>query len=54
MSIRSTSNMSPVRNEQPSRQARRVEPDGPSFTEVVHSRLFSNYVPPRGEAHRIA
>ncbi|WP_169622913.1 hypothetical protein [Rhodococcus sp. BL-253-APC-6A1W] len=52
MSIRSTSNMSPVRREQP-RPARRVEQDGPSFTEVVHSRLFSNYVPPRGEAHRI-
>ncbi|NLV80240.1 MAG: hypothetical protein GXY65_13035 [Rhodococcus sp.] len=49
MSIRSTSNVSRGRAQQAQRPTRRADHDGPSFTELIHSRLFSSYEPPRGE-----
>jgi len=53
MSIRSTSQVSAARKPQQSRRPR-ADADGPSFTEVIHSRLFSNYETPRGEEQRSA
>ncbi|MGN5237357.1 MULTISPECIES: hypothetical protein [unclassified Rhodococcus (in: high G+C Gram-positive bacteria)] len=49
MSIRSTSNAKVRSQTQHQRPHRIVEHDGPSFTEAIHSRLFSNYEPPRGD-----
>ncbi|WP_241383837.1 hypothetical protein [Rhodococcus sp. CH91] len=54
MAIRSTSQLSAVRTAQSVRRPARIEPEGPSFTEVIHSQLFSNYQVPRGEVKRSA
>ncbi|AHD23773.1 MULTISPECIES: hypothetical protein [Rhodococcus] len=54
MAIRSTSQMGASRTASSTRRPVRVEQDGPSFTEVIHSQLFSNYQVPRGEVQRSA
>ncbi|UYP18783.1 hypothetical protein OED52_19450 [Rhodococcus sp. Z13] len=54
MSIRSTSQMGAARTDRSAGRPRRVEHDGPSYTEVIHSQLFSNYRAPRGDAKHSA
>ncbi|BDB62943.1 MULTISPECIES: hypothetical protein [Rhodococcus] len=54
MAIRSTSQMGASRTASSTRRPARVEQDGPSFTEVIHSQLFSNYQVPRGQVQRSA
>ncbi|MFD6856288.1 hypothetical protein ACFWCF_02930 [Rhodococcus sp. NPDC060090] len=53
MSIRSTSDTAARSQARSQTQRplppRAVEHEGPSFTEAIHSRLFSNYEPPRGD-----
>ncbi|QOH58568.1 hypothetical protein C6Y44_23265 [Rhodococcus rhodochrous] len=54
MAIRSTSQMGASRTASSTRRPARTEQDGPSFTEVIHSQLFSNYQVPRGQVQRSA
>ncbi|MEU5841539.1 hypothetical protein [Rhodococcus sp. NPDC047139] len=54
MAIRSTSQIGAARATTSTRRPARVEQDGPSYTEQIHSQLFSNYQLPRGEVQRSA